>query len=66
MAAWVFGAAGLGFAAGVTTAVIFGVMGLVASLPGAVVVLVGRRQWSRPAVPRPVAARPVLEEATRG
>jgi len=35
MTAWVFGAAGLGAAQGVATAVVYGVMVLVASLPGA-------------------------------
>ena len=33
-AAWVFGAAGLGVAAGVEVAVVYGVMSLVATLPG--------------------------------
>jgi glycosyltransferase 2 family protein len=42
--AWAFGAAGLGAAQGVTTAVVFGVMTFVASLPGAVVLVVG---WLR-------------------
>ena len=37
VAAWVFGAAGLGAATGVATAVVYGVMALVASLPGALV-----------------------------
>lgn len=60
VAAWAFGAAGLGTSAGVTTAVVYGVMALVATLPGAVVLLAGRRSWSRPVV-RP--AVPVLEEA---
>jgi len=60
VAAWAFGAAGLGTSAGVTTAVVYGVMALVATLPGAVVLLAGRRSWSRLAV-RP--AVPVLEEA---
>lgn len=41
-AAWAFGAAGLGAAQGVTTAVIYGVMGLVATLPGAIVLVAGR------------------------
>jgi len=40
MAAWAFGAAGLGAAQGVATAVVYGVMSVVASLPGAVVLLV--------------------------
>ncbi len=46
VAAWVFGAAGLGAAEGVATAVVYGVMVLVASLPGAVVLLVGVRRTS--------------------
>ena len=40
VAAWAFGAAGLGAAQGVATAVVYGVMVLVASLPGAVVLVV--------------------------
>jgi uncharacterized membrane protein YbhN (UPF0104 family) len=42
--AWVFGAAGLGAGRGVATAVVYGVMVLVASLPGAAVLVVS---WSR-------------------
>ena len=41
-AAWVFGAAGLGVEQGVATAVVYGVMVLVASLPGAGLLLVAR------------------------
>ena len=44
VAAWAFGVAGLGAGLGVTTAVVFGVMVLVASLPGAGVLLV---DWLR-------------------
>src|SRR5207247_9261092 len=40
MAAWVFGVAGLGAAQGVATSVVYGVMVLVANLPGAGVLLV--------------------------
>jgi uncharacterized membrane protein YbhN (UPF0104 family) len=40
-AAWVFAAAGLGAAEGVATAVVYGVMALVATLPGAVLLAVG-------------------------
>jgi uncharacterized membrane protein YbhN (UPF0104 family) len=40
MAAWAFGAAGLGATLGVTTAVVYGVMSFVACLPGAGVLLV--------------------------
>lgn len=50
-AAWAFAAAGLGASQGVSVAVVYGVMVLVASLPGAVVLL---------------ARRPSLEGATRG
>ena len=48
-AAWAFGAAGLGAALGVATAVVYGVMVLVASLPGALVLVAGwsRRRWLR-------------------
>jgi hypothetical protein len=41
-AAWVFGAAGLGAAQGVATAVVYGVLVFVACLPGAVVLVVAR------------------------
>ena len=44
VAVWVFAAAGLGAAAGLTTAVVFGVLTFVACLPGAVVLLV---LWAR-------------------
>lgn len=46
--AWAFAAAGLGARHGVATAVVFGVMVLVASLPGAAVLVVAwfRRTWS--------------------
>jgi uncharacterized membrane protein YbhN (UPF0104 family) len=70
-AAWAFGAAGLGAAQGATVAVVYGVMVLVATLPGAVLLLgdwlVGRRRrTSTPIrVPRPRAERRV-EEASRG
>jgi len=40
VAAWVFGAAGMGAQQGVATAVVYGVMVLVASLPGAAVLVV--------------------------
>jgi glycosyltransferase 2 family protein len=40
-AAWAFAAAGLGASLGVATAVVYGVMVLVASLPGAVVLVAG-------------------------
>ncbi|MGH3448280.1 MAG: lysylphosphatidylglycerol synthase domain-containing protein, partial [Nocardioidaceae bacterium] len=43
-AAWVFGATGLDAAQGVTAAVLYGVLVLVATLPGAVVLFVSRRR----------------------
>jgi uncharacterized membrane protein YbhN (UPF0104 family) len=48
VAAWVFGAAGLGAQRGVATAVVYGVMALVASLPGAAVLVVAWFGRSRP------------------
>jgi glycosyltransferase 2 family protein len=47
--AWAFGAAGLGAQRGVATAVVFGVMVLVASLPGAAVLVVAWFRGNRPA-----------------
>ncbi|WP_310530271.1 lysylphosphatidylglycerol synthase transmembrane domain-containing protein, partial [Nocardioides sp.] len=55
-AAWVFGAVGLGAAQGLTVAVVYGVMALVATLPG---VAVAVRRGAVPAAPR-------LEEAAHG
>jgi len=55
--AWAFGAAGLGASLGVATAVVYGVMALVASLPGALVLaavaLPRVRPRRRPGAPRP-------------
>ena len=47
VAAWVFGAAGLGGTAGMGTAVAYGVLVLVASLPGAALLVVSRRHGAR-------------------
>jgi uncharacterized membrane protein YbhN (UPF0104 family) len=55
VAAWAFGAAGLGAGVGLATAVVYGVLVLVASLPGAAVLLVG---WLR--------RRPPATEAAHG
>ena len=55
-AAWVFGAVGLGAAQGLTVAVVYGVMALVATLPGAVVPV---RRGAGATAPR-------LEEAAHG
>ncbi|MFE6740238.1 lysylphosphatidylglycerol synthase transmembrane domain-containing protein [Streptomyces tubercidicus] len=52
VAAWAFGAAGLGAAQGLTTAVIYGVLAFAASLPGAAVLL---GPALRRAVPLPAA-----------
>jgi uncharacterized membrane protein YbhN (UPF0104 family) len=72
VAAWVFGAAGLGAQTGLSTAVVYGVLVLVASLPGAGVVVVAsvrRRRTSAgagPAAPGPSAAAvPGVEGAAR-
>ena len=56
--AWAFGAAGLGVQQGIATAVVYGVMVLVASLPGAVVLVVA---WFR-GTPLPVRNAPPLRE----
>jgi glycosyltransferase 2 family protein len=61
VAAWAFGVAGLGAALGVTTAVVYGVMVLVASLPGAGVLVV---DWLR-RDPAPAPA-PGPESVTHG
>jgi len=54
IAAWAFGAAGLGADRGVATAACYGVMAFVATLPGAIVLLAERRQQPvpLPEVPR--------------
>jgi glycosyltransferase 2 family protein len=57
--AWAFGAAGLGAGAGVTTSVVYGVMAIVAALPGAAVLLV---VWFR-STRLPARKRSPLEEA---
>ena len=49
VAAWAFGAAGLGAAQGVATATVYGVLAFAATLPGAVVLVVG---WLRDASAR--------------
>jgi glycosyltransferase 2 family protein len=59
--AWAFGAAGLGAHRGVSAAVVYGVMVLVASLPGAVVLLVAWFRGTRSPVRR--LRRPLREGA---
>jgi uncharacterized membrane protein YbhN (UPF0104 family) len=56
--AWVFGAAGLGADRGVTTGVVYGVMVLAASLPGAAVLVVA---WLRRTQPPVLPEAPVAE-----
>src|SRR6185437_2558715 len=58
VAAWVFGAAGLGAQRGVATAVVYGVMVLVASLPGIAVLVVACFRKGRPS-PRTRSLMPV-------
>jgi hypothetical protein len=64
-AAWAFGGAGLTAAQGVTTAVVYGVMALVATLPGALVLAAGRRRH-RGTTRAPVASTAALEGAAHG
>ena len=53
MAAWAFGASGLGAEQGVATAVAYGAVVAVATLPGAAVLMLGLvRPWVRPGVAR--------------
>jgi glycosyltransferase 2 family protein len=67
-AAWAFGAAGLGAAQGVSSAVVYGVMVFIATLPGAAVLVVAWFDRRSPRVnPRnPPRPRVTLEGATRG
>jgi glycosyltransferase 2 family protein len=58
--AWLFSAAGLGAGAGVTTGVVYAVMMLVASLPGAAVLVVA--WFRRPHPPEP--SEPLLRQST--
>jgi len=60
--AWAFGAAGVGAERGVATAVVFGVMVLVASLPGAAALVISWLRRSR--LPEPAEAR-LTEGAAR-
>jgi glycosyltransferase 2 family protein len=57
--AWAFAVAGLGASVGVATAVVYGVMVFVASLPGAAVLLAAwvRRSRSAPWLERQLPAR---------
>ena len=64
VAAWAFGAAGLGASVGVTTSVVYGVLVLVASLPGVAVLVVDTVRRRRE--PDTVADLEGLEGAARG
>ena len=69
VAAWAFAAAGLTAAQGVTTAVLYGALVLVASLPGAAVLLVRRlrpRRSSPPAAGAPAGGGAVLPQPRPG
>lgn len=66
VAAWAFAASGFGAAAGVTAAVVYGVMATVATLPGVVVLLGGYRTRDRARSATPARDTPLLEEAVRG
>jgi glycosyltransferase 2 family protein len=67
-AAWAFGMAGLGAAQGVATAVVYGVMVLVASLPGAAVLITSwlRRDRRHPDPVVPVRWRPTVAAVAEG
>jgi uncharacterized membrane protein YbhN (UPF0104 family) len=52
-AAWAFSSAGLGATLGVTVAVVYGVLALVATLPGAVVLVVARQRAHSPTEAQP-------------
>ncbi len=67
MAAWAFAAAGLGAAQGVAAATVYGVLALVATLPGAVVLVAGsvHRRVAR-AAGRPTTGVARKEAAARG
>ena len=56
-AAWAFSSVGLGAALGVTVAVVYGMLALVATLPGAVVLVVARRR-ARDSARGPTEAQP--------
>jgi 3,4-dihydroxy 2-butanone 4-phosphate synthase / GTP cyclohydrolase II len=62
VAALMFGAAGLGAAQGLTTAVVYGVLAFVASLPGALVLLWPDRKAPEPKLPMPVVTEFSVDE----
>jgi uncharacterized membrane protein YbhN (UPF0104 family) len=69
LTAWAFSMAGLGAGDGLTVSVVYGVLAAVATLPGAVVLLVeaaGRRAADRRRGDTESGPEPALEEARRG
>ena len=64
-AAWAFGAAGLGAAQGATVAVVYGVMVLVATLPGAVLLLAWLAGSGRARRPSHAGRQPARREGAR-
>jgi uncharacterized membrane protein YbhN (UPF0104 family) len=58
-AAWAFAAVGLSASQGLSTAVVYGVMALVATLPGAVVLVASRPRPTRNATRRHTTAEPM-------
>jgi glycosyltransferase 2 family protein len=68
--AWAFGAAGVGAAAGVTVAVVYGVLALLATVPGAVLLVADRRgvrhRGPRGPVPDAPPAQVVTPAGQRG
>jgi glycosyltransferase 2 family protein len=65
-AAWVFAAAGLGAATGLATAVAFGAIAFVGTLPGAALLLAGRLRRQRPVEPAPALVGPPRLDAVGG
>jgi len=59
VAAWAFAVAGLGPAQGIATTVVYGVMAIVATLPGAALLMAASLR------PRPVAVRAAVSRSTR-
>ncbi|KRF26706.1 hypothetical protein ASG95_06820 [Phycicoccus sp. Soil803] len=69
VAAWAFGAAGLGAGTGLSTAVVYGVLVLVAGLPGAAVLVVAQVRARRGHADRPATttvAPPAVTSLTTG
>jgi hypothetical protein len=65
-AGWAFAAAGLGAAAGVRAAVVYGVLALVATMPGAAVLLMDALRRDRVRTTVPVERTTPLEVVVRG